>query len=34
MAAATEKQKNKNCPGWWLSVLILRRLSEAAIGGK
>jgi len=23
----------QNCPGWWLSALILRRLSEAAIRG-
>jgi hypothetical protein len=24
----------QNCPSRWLSALILRRLSEAAIGGK
>src|SRR4029450_1005603 len=27
------KRKYENCPGWWLSVLIFRRLSETAIGG-
>jgi len=25
---------NENCPSWWLSALILRRLSKAAKGGK
>jgi large subunit ribosomal protein L7/L12 len=24
----------RNCPSWWLPALILRRLSEAATGGK
>jgi large subunit ribosomal protein L7/L12 len=24
----------RNCPNWWLPALILRRLSEAATGGK
>jgi len=29
----TGREAKENCPGWWLSVLIFRRLSEAAIGG-
>jgi large subunit ribosomal protein L7/L12 len=27
-------QHKRNCPSWWLPALILRRLSEAATGGK
>src|SRR6266850_2116434 len=27
-------QHKRNCPNWWLPALILRRLSEAATGGK
>jgi large subunit ribosomal protein L7/L12 len=27
-------QHKGNCPSWWLPALILRRLSEAATGGK
>jgi large subunit ribosomal protein L7/L12 len=27
-------QQKRNCPSWWLPALILRRLSEAATGGK
>jgi large subunit ribosomal protein L7/L12 len=29
----TGREAKENCPGWWLSALIFRRLSEAAIGG-
>src|SRR6266545_7442468 len=28
------EELNENCPSRWLSALILRRLSKAAIGGK
>ena len=28
------EELNVNCPSWWLPTLILRKLSEAAIGGK
>jgi large subunit ribosomal protein L7/L12 len=29
-----KSQHKRNCPSWWLPALILRRLSEAATGGK
>jgi large subunit ribosomal protein L7/L12 len=28
------KEITQNCPGWWLSALIFRKLSEAATGGE
>jgi large subunit ribosomal protein L7/L12 len=32
--SAGQIQHKRNCPSWWLPALILRRLSEAATGGK
>src|SRR3954465_3834863 len=34
MLSAGQIQHKRNCPSWRLPVLILRRLSEAATGGK
>jgi large subunit ribosomal protein L7/L12 len=31
---SNKSNTKRNCPSWWLPVLILRRLSEAATGGK
>jgi large subunit ribosomal protein L7/L12 len=31
---SNKSNTKRNCPSWWLSALILRRLSEAATGGK
>jgi len=31
---SNKSNTKRNCPSWWLPALILRRLSEAATGGK